>query len=122
MKGPRNRTVDAQGNDLHYLNDRDVERTGISISSELYSVRCMSKRLGEVFMEGMEVGRSVKQKETALALRRIADAIEAGKVLNIQINGRRVRLAQDPIFEIQCSKRNSEEIDVEMRWDNISGH
>lgn len=68
-------------------------------------------------MKVKDVEKSYANKAVAQKLRRLADALENGKPFNIQISGQRVRVAANPIVEMEYEKRGGqEEIEIEVRW------
>jgi len=74
-------------------------------------------------MERVDLEQSYTNKETARKLRRIADAIEAGRSFRVQINGHRVTVPEDAEFEIELeTDRNKGELEIEMRWDRRQIH
>ena len=66
----------------------------------------------------IDVERSYTPEQTADKLRRIADAIEAGKSFRLQIAGNRVRVPTDGDIEIemQADGDGAGEIEIEIKW------
>ncbi|MFZ5814443.1 MAG: amphi-Trp domain-containing protein [Bacillota bacterium] len=65
----------------------------------------------------LDIERSYKTRDVVAKLRRLADALEAGKGFAIQIGGRRVHMPPGATvaFEYECSDEE-EEIEIEMTW------
>ncbi len=68
----------------------------------------------------MEIGveRSYTPAQTADKLRRIADAIEAGKSFRLQVGGNRLSIPSDCTVEIemQTDGNGAGEIEIEIKW------
>ena len=66
----------------------------------------------------IDVERSYTPAQTADKLRRIADAIEAGKSFRLQVAGNRLRVPTDARIEIemQADGDGAGEIEIEIRW------
>lgn len=70
-------------------------------------------------MEGKEPENFRQRRETAKRLREIADAIEYGLSVTVQINGRRVTVPKWAQFEIDLeTKPSRNEVGIDMRWDH----
>jgi amphi-Trp domain-containing protein len=69
-------------------------------------------------MEDVDVERTFPQKETAAKLRRIADAIEAGKSFRIQVNGYRVRVPAGARIDIglEYERYEGSQVEIEIKW------
>ena len=66
----------------------------------------------------IDVERSYTPAQTADKLRRIADAIEAGKSFRLQVAGNRLRVPSDGDVEIemQTDGDGAGEIEIEIKW------
>ena len=78
-------------------------------------------------MEGVDIERTPFRVATARQLRRIADALTAGKAFQVRINGRRVILPDDLQLEVNFDTGvRRGEIDIELSWDrkrrSATGH
>lgn len=68
-------------------------------------------------MEGVDGRGRNKCGQTADKLRRIADAVAAGKSIKFQINGYRVSLPYGATLEIDVESNDyTADIEVELRW------
>jgi amphi-Trp domain-containing protein len=66
-----------------------------------------------------DVEKQYTTKETAEKLRRLADALEAGKPFRIQIAGRRVYIPADTLFNIEHEREGQhEEVEFQFKWLN----
>lgn len=67
----------------------------------------------------IDVERSYTPAQTADKLRRIADAIEAGRSFRLQVAGNRLRVPTDGDFEIEMQTGGDHEIgeiEIEIKW------
>ncbi len=66
----------------------------------------------------IDVERAYTPAQTADKLRRIADAIEAGKSFRLQVGGNRLRVPTDGAVEIemQADGDGAGEIEIEIKW------
>lgn len=67
----------------------------------------------------IDVEREYSAQETAAKLRRIADAIEAGRSFRIQVANNRLRIPTDGAVQIEMqadSDRETGEIEIEIKW------
>jgi amphi-Trp domain-containing protein len=63
----------------------------------------------------IEVSYSVRQM--VAKLRRLADALEAGKPFRIQIAGERLNIPADAVFNIEHEREgDTEEVEFQFRW------
>lgn len=68
-------------------------------------------------MEDANVEQTFAKRETALKLRRIADAIEAGKTFRVQINGNRVFVPAGARVDIEIQHEEYDgEVEVDISW------
>lgn len=64
-----------------------------------------------------DVEKNCSPKRFVTTLRRIADAIEQGKRLRIQVAGERVSIPPDAAISIEHEREGSEEeIELQLRW------
>jgi amphi-Trp domain-containing protein len=64
-----------------------------------------------------DVEKSYSTAEVVAKLRRLADALEAGKTFEIQIAGERVRVPPDATVEFEYERAgDEEEVEIEVRW------
>jgi amphi-Trp domain-containing protein len=69
-----------------------------------------------------DVEKSYSNKEVVAKLRRIADALEAGKTFEIQIAGERVYVPPDAAVEFEYERHGEEEeVEIELRWKRQRG-
>ena len=65
----------------------------------------------------MEVEKSYSNKEVVAKLRRLADALEAGKTFEIQIAGNRIYIPPYATVEFEYERRGEEEeVEIELTW------
>jgi amphi-Trp domain-containing protein len=61
--------------------------------------------------------RGVSTQTFVRTLRRVADALEAGKPAVIQVRGERIRIPQDAFLSIEHERDGgSEELELQMKW------
>jgi len=77
-----------------------------------------NERENEMKEMEIDVERSYTPAQTADKLRRIADAIEAGKSFRLQVAGNRLRVPTDGDVEIemQTDGDGAGEIEIEIKW------
>ena len=64
-----------------------------------------------------DVEKSYSNKEVVAKLRRLADALEAGKTFEIQIAGERVYVPPYAAVEFEYERHGEEEeVEIELRW------
>ena len=64
-----------------------------------------------------EAEKSYSRREVIGKLRRLADALEAGRRCQIQIAGERVSIPADVTIEIEHTRiGNQEEVEIELMW------
>ena len=64
-----------------------------------------------------EAEKSYSRREVIGKLRRMADALEAGRRCRIQIAGERVSIPPDATIEIEHTRTgDEEEVEVELKW------
>ncbi len=67
--------------------------------------------------QGVDVEKAYKTRDVIAKLRRLADALEAGKRFEIQIAGQQVKMPPDATIEFEYSRDGEdEEIEIELRW------
>ncbi|MBZ0070614.1 MAG: amphi-Trp domain-containing protein [Thiohalobacteraceae bacterium] len=65
----------------------------------------------------IEVEKSYPAAAVAAKLRRLADALEAGRGFGIQIAGRRIRVPADATVEFEYQRDgDGEEVEIELKW------
>jgi amphi-Trp domain-containing protein len=68
-------------------------------------------------MEDVNVEHTFAKRETAAKLRRIADAIEAGRSFRIQVNGNRVFVPAGAMIDIELQREEYDgELEVDIKW------
>jgi amphi-Trp domain-containing protein len=64
-----------------------------------------------------DVEKSYSNKEVVAKLRRLADALEAGRDFKIQIAGERVSVPPDATVEFEYQRDgDEEEVEIEVKW------
>jgi amphi-Trp domain-containing protein len=64
-----------------------------------------------------DVEKSYSNREVIAKLRRLADALEAGKRFEIQIAGERISVPPDATIEFEYERAgDEEEIEIELKW------
>ncbi len=64
-----------------------------------------------------DVEKSYSNREAVAKLRRLADALEAGKTFEIQIAGQRIYVPPDASVEFEYERDGEgEEVEIELRW------
>ncbi|MFP2907346.1 MULTISPECIES: amphi-Trp domain-containing protein [Pyxidicoccus] len=64
-----------------------------------------------------DLEKTYPRKEFVAKLRRLADAIEAGKAFSIQVAGERLRIPADALFNIEHEReKNVDEVEFQLRW------
>lgn len=64
-----------------------------------------------------DVERLVSREEFVAKLRRLADALEAGKSFVIQVKGERIRVPRDAALSIEHEREDeSEELELQLKW------
>lgn len=67
--------------------------------------------------EEVDVEKNYSTLQTVAKLRRLADALEAGKPFEIQIAGNRIVMPPDATIEFEYERTgDGEEIEIEMTW------
>ena len=62
--------------------------------------------------------RGVSAQTFVRTLRRMADALEAGKPALIQVRGERIRIPQDAFLSIEHEREGGrEELELQMKWE-----
>ena len=58
------------------------------------------------------------RKDFVAKLRRLADALEAGKAFSIQVAGERLRIPADALFNIEHEREGGvDEVEFQLRWE-----
>jgi amphi-Trp domain-containing protein len=64
-----------------------------------------------------DVEKSYSNKGVVAKLRRLADALEAGKTFDIQVAGERVRVPPHASVEFEYEREgDEEELEIELKW------
>lgn len=64
-----------------------------------------------------DVEKSYSNKGVVAKLRRLADALEAGKTFEIQVAGERVRVPPHATVEFEYQREgDDEELEIELKW------
>ena len=64
-----------------------------------------------------DVEKSYSNKEVVAKLRRLADALEAEKIFEIQIAGERIYVPPHATVEFEYERHeDEEEVEIELRW------
>lgn len=64
-----------------------------------------------------DVEKSYSNKEVVAKLRRLADALEAGKTFEIQIAGERIYIPSQATVEFEYERNGDEEqVEIELSW------
>jgi amphi-Trp domain-containing protein len=64
-----------------------------------------------------DVEKSYSNKGVVAKLRRLADALEAGKTFEIQVAGERVRVPPHATAEFEYQREgDEEELEIELKW------
>ncbi|QSQ27727.1 amphi-Trp domain-containing protein [Pyxidicoccus parkwayensis] len=64
-----------------------------------------------------DLEKTYPRKDFVAKLRRLADAIEAGKAFSIQIAGERLHIPADAHFNIEHEREGSvDEVEFQLRW------
>ena len=65
-----------------------------------------------------DVEKVYSTKQFAKKLRRMADALESGERLRIQVAGERVSIPPDAAINVEHERgKSSEEVELQFRWD-----
>ncbi|HWI62918.1 MAG TPA: amphi-Trp domain-containing protein [Symbiobacteriaceae bacterium] len=65
----------------------------------------------------MDVEKSYSTEDVVAKLRRLATALETGKVFEISIAGKRIRMPADATVQFEYERTgDDEEIEIELRW------
>lgn len=64
-----------------------------------------------------DLEKTYPRKEFVAKLRRLADAIEAGKAFSIQVAGERLHIPADARFNIEHEREGGvDEVEFQLRW------
>jgi len=64
-----------------------------------------------------DVEKAYPRKDFVAKLRRLADAIEAGKSFSIQVVGERLHIPADALFNIEHEREGGiDELEFQVRW------
>lgn len=67
--------------------------------------------------QARDIEKAYGRSSFAAKLRRLADAIEAGRGLSIQIAGERLRVPPDAVFNVEHERSGgNEEVEFQMKW------
>ncbi|NMO21086.1 amphi-Trp domain-containing protein [Pyxidicoccus fallax] len=65
-----------------------------------------------------DLEKTYPRKEFVAKLRRLADAIEAGKPFSIQVAGERLRIPASALFNIEHEREGGvDEVEFQLRWE-----
>lgn len=65
-----------------------------------------------------DLEKTYPRKDFVAKLRRLADAIEAGKAFSIQVAGERLRIPADAHFNIEHEREGGvDEVEFQLRWE-----
>jgi amphi-Trp domain-containing protein len=65
-----------------------------------------------------DVEKVYSTKQFARKLRRIADALEQGQRIRIQVAGERVSIPPDAVINVEHERaKDSEEVELQFRWE-----
>jgi amphi-Trp domain-containing protein len=69
-----------------------------------------------------DIQKAYPRKDFVAKLRRLADAIEAGRPFSIQVAGERLHIPADAIFNIEHEREEGiDELEFQLRWKRESG-
>jgi amphi-Trp domain-containing protein len=72
--------------------------------------------------EEKEAEKSYSNREVVAKLRRLADALEAGRSFEIQIAGHRISVPPDAAVEFEYERSgDDEEVEIELKWTRRRG-
>jgi amphi-Trp domain-containing protein len=75
------------------------------------------KKQAEEEEPGVEAEKSYSTREVVDKLRRLADALEAGKTFEIKIAGNRIYVPANATIEFEYEQtEDTEEIEIELQW------
>lgn len=64
-----------------------------------------------------DIEKTYPRSDFVAKLRRLADALEAGKLFTIEVAGERLRIPADAHFNIEHEREgNQEELEFQLRW------
>lgn len=64
-----------------------------------------------------DIEKTYPRKDFVAKLRRLADAIEAGKSFSIQVAGERLHIPADALFNIEHEREGGvDELEFQLRW------
>lgn len=64
-----------------------------------------------------DIEKAYPRKDFVAKLRRLADALEAGKAFTIQVAGERLRIPADAVFNIEHEREEGvDELEFQLRW------
>ncbi len=64
-----------------------------------------------------DLEKTYPAKQFAAKLRRLADAVEAGKAFTLQVAGERLHIPADALFNIEHEREGGvEEVEFQLRW------
>jgi amphi-Trp domain-containing protein len=65
-----------------------------------------------------DLEKTYPRKDFVAKLRRLADAIEAGRAFSIQVAGERLRIPADAHFNIEHEREGGvDEVEFQLRWE-----
>lgn len=76
-------------------------------------------QLDTTAVEEIDVEKSYASGDVAAKLRRLADALDAGKTFHIQIAGQRISVPPYATIEFEYEQNSEgEELEIELKWNN----
>jgi amphi-Trp domain-containing protein len=64
-----------------------------------------------------DIEKTYPRKDFVAKLRRLADALEAGKAFTIQVAGERLHIPADAVFNIEHEREGGvDELEFQLRW------
>ncbi|NVJ02397.1 amphi-Trp domain-containing protein [Myxococcus sp. AM009] len=77
----------------------------------------MAQKKAKAKRADRDLEKTYPRKDFVAKLRRLADAIEAGKAFSIQVAGERLRIPADALFNIEHEREdNVDEVEFQLRW------
>lgn len=69
-----------------------------------------------------DIEKSCTASQFAAKLRRLADAVEAGRPFTIEVAGERLRVPADAVFSIEHEREGArEELEFQLAWRKAAG-
>lgn len=75
--------------------------------------------MGAIKIKKRDIEKTYSTRQFVEKLRRLADCLEKGERLEIQIAGERIHVRQDAVFNIEHEReKGQEEIEFRIKWKN----